>query len=161
KLMQLIGETGQAELLPEIVKPIRDVKSSPYLVLGGAAAIRATGLPQDARPDQDQTLPKPAITARELSAIINHTDTSRLNADWQKVRTDLLAWLDVRVKEGVTGDVFRMSGFDVRVGDWLLMRNPSPYNLFTDLSPGLFTHVGVVTTETGKDGVRRFVLVDL
>ncbi len=46
-------------------------------------------------------------------------------------------------------------------GDWLLMRNPSPYNLFTDLSPGLFTHVGVVTTETGSDGKRRMVVVDL
>ena len=41
------------------------------------------------------------------------------------------------------------------------MRNPSPYNLFTDLSPGLFTHVGVVAAETGKDGIRRLVLVDL
>jgi hypothetical protein len=49
----------------------------------------------------------------------------------------------------------------VQPGDWLLMRNPSPYNLFTDLSPGLFTHVGVVTTEQGADGIRRMVLVDL
>jgi hypothetical protein len=41
------------------------------------------------------------------------------------------------------------------------MRNPSPYNLFTDLSPGLFTHVGIVTAETGSDGKRRMVVVDL
>jgi hypothetical protein len=41
------------------------------------------------------------------------------------------------------------------------MRNPSPYNLFTDLSPGLFTHVGVITAETGSDGIRRMVVVDL
>ncbi|MGC3965899.1 MAG: hypothetical protein QM775_00560 [Pirellulales bacterium] len=41
------------------------------------------------------------------------------------------------------------------------MRNPSPYNLFTDLSPGLFTHVGIVATETGADGIRRFVIVDV
>ena len=41
------------------------------------------------------------------------------------------------------------------------MRNPSPYNLFTDISPGLFTHVGVVASETGDDGVARIVLVDL
>src|SRR5262249_32283155 len=38
---------------------------------------------------------------------------------------------------------------------------PSPYNLFTDLSPGLFTHVGVVTAENGSDGRRRMVVVDL
>jgi hypothetical protein len=41
------------------------------------------------------------------------------------------------------------------------MRNPSPYNLFTDLSPGLFTHVGVVAAHTGSDGIRRIVIVDL
>ena len=161
KLLQLIGDTGQAELLPEIVKVLRDVKSSPYLVLAAGVSIRATGLPQDPRPDQDQSLPRPAITARELNSIVTHVDPSRLNADWQKVRTDLLTWLAVRTKEGVTGDSFRMSGMDVQPGDWLLMRNPSPYNLFTDLSPGLFTHVGVVAAETGKDGIRRMVLVDL
>ncbi len=161
KLLQLIGDTGEAELLPEVVKLLRDPKSSPYLVLAAGVAIRAAGLPQDARPDQDQTLPRPAITARELNSLVSHVDSSRMNADWQKVRTDLLSWLAVRVKEGVTGDSFRMSGFDVQPGDWLLMRNPSPYNLFTDLSPGLFTHVGVVTVETGPDGIRRFVLVDL
>ncbi len=41
------------------------------------------------------------------------------------------------------------------------MRNPSPYNLFTDLSPGLFTHVGVVAWEKGADGRGRLVVVDL
>ena len=41
------------------------------------------------------------------------------------------------------------------------MRNPSPYNLFTDLSPGLFTHVGVAAIEKGSDGVRRMVIIDI
>ena len=41
------------------------------------------------------------------------------------------------------------------------MRNPSPYNLFTDLSPGLFTHVGVVALQRDSDGIGRMVLVDL
>ena len=54
-----------------------------------------------------------------------------------------------------------VGGEDLEPGDWLLMRNPSPYNLFTDLSPGLFTHVGVVTLEKGSDGIQRMVLVDL
>jgi hypothetical protein len=50
---------------------------------------------------------------------------------------------------------------EIQSGDWLLMRNPSPYNLFTDLSPGLFTHVGVATIEKASDGVRRMVIVDI
>jgi hypothetical protein len=65
------------------------------------------------------------------------------------------------VERGADGDTFRVEGFEIRPGDWLLMRNPSPYNRFTDLSPGLFTHVGVVATETDVQGVRRFVIVDL
>ena len=54
-----------------------------------------------------------------------------------------------------------MGSYEVQPGDWLLMRNPSPFNLFTDLSPGLFTHVGIVTSETGSDGIKRMVLIDL
>ncbi len=61
----------------------------------------------------------------------------------------------------MTGDSFRVNGFDVKSGDWLLMKNPSPYNRFTNLAPGLFTHAGVVTMETGSDGVRRCVLIEL
>jgi hypothetical protein len=61
----------------------------------------------------------------------------------------------------VVGDSFRWGHLEVQAGDWLLMRNPSPYNHFTDLSPGLFTHVGVVAVEEGSDGIRRFVVVDL
>jgi hypothetical protein len=41
------------------------------------------------------------------------------------------------------------------------MRNPSPYNQFTDLAPGLFTHVGIVSAIEGKDDRRRFVIVDM
>jgi plasmid stabilization system protein ParE len=73
----------------------------------------------------------------------------------------MLNWLARRIKLGVEGDRFRLGHFEVRAGDWLLMRNPSPYNTFTDLSPGLFTHVGVVAVEDGSDGIRRFVIADL
>ncbi len=73
----------------------------------------------------------------------------------------MLAWLAARNEHGLEENTYRIGNFDVRPGDWLLMRNPSPYNLFTDLAPGLFTHVGVVTLETGSDGKRRMVVVDL
>jgi hypothetical protein len=72
-----------------------------------------------------------------------------------------LAWLAARNEHGFEGVTYRLGQFEVQPGDWLLMRNPSPYNLFTDLSPGLFTHVGVVTAEAGSDGRRRMVVVDL
>jgi hypothetical protein len=88
-------------------------------------------------------------------------DASRLDSPWRAPHAELLAWLDRHHRQGVGGDTYQLGSVKIRAGDWLLMRNPSPYNLFTDLSPGLFTHVGVVTVVRGQDGQRRFVIVDL
>jgi hypothetical protein len=41
------------------------------------------------------------------------------------------------------------------------MRNPSPYNRFTDLGTGLFTHVGVVVEEIDEQGHRRWGIVEV
>jgi hypothetical protein len=79
-------------------------------------------------------------------------------------RAELDRWVaqfNTLAKSGLTAEKYQLGECEVRPGDWLLMRNPSPYNRFTDLAPGLFTHVGVMTTETGNDGIRRMVLVDL
>ena len=73
----------------------------------------------------------------------------------------MVAWAAEHDKTGLAGDVYRLGTFEIRPGDWLLMRNPSPYNLFTDLSPGLFTHVGVAAIEKGSDGRRRMVIIDI
>ena len=80
---------------------------------------------------------------------------------WSPIAANLLAWLQRRMNRGIEEESLRLGPMEIRPGDWLLMRNPSPYNLFTDLSPGLFTHVGVVAVEQGQDGIRRFVIVDL
>src|SRR5204863_6836716 len=104
---------------------------------------------------------KPEITAGELHGILSKVSALQLSAKAGGLREELLAWLAVRKAQGLEGETYRLGHFEVRPGDWLLMRNPSPYNLFTDLSPGLFTHVGVVAAEQGKDGIRRMVIVDL
>ena len=83
-------------------------------------------------------------------------EASRLPEQSAATRARLLQWLHERMTKGVTEDSYRFFGHQVREGDWLLMRNPSPYNLFTDLSPGLFTHVGVVTTDVDEHGCRAF-----
>jgi hypothetical protein len=88
-------------------------------------------------------------------------DAARLTPALAARQNELLASLGERARRGLTSDRYRMEGYEVQPGDWLLMRNPSPFNLFTDLSPGLFTHVGIVTTETASDGIQRMVLVDL
>lgn len=159
-LLQLMAASGSTELLFDVAEFMRE-GSSPSLMLLAAEAIREIGLPQDPRPDQDPTLPLPAITAGELHELLAGIDRSKLRDDESQRYAEMLAWCDRRQREGVTGSTYRLGGFDLMPGDWLLMRNPSPYNRFTDLEPGLFTHVGVITAETGSDGRRRIVLVDL
>lgn len=161
KALRLIAVSGQAPLLANVAEFLKRPDATPSLVLEAAETIRAVGLPQDVRPGTPSDLPLPAITAATLAARLQTLDASRLSADQARRHSELLAWLAVRRAEGVTEPGYRLGTFDVQPGDWLLMRNPSPYNLFTDLSPGLFTHVGVVTAETGGDGLRRIVLVDL
>lgn len=160
KALQLITDTREADLLPVLAEFIRKEKD-PALVVIGAAAIRIVGVPQKLRPGSDAGVSAPAITAEELYKILEGIDEGRLSKNLVEYRRKLLAWFKQRIDQGVVGDSFRWGRLEVQAGDWLLMRNPSPYNQFTDLAPGLFTHVGVVAVEKGSDGIRRFVIVDL
>lgn len=161
KILALIADTQQADLVDTVARFVCSDQATPALTFAAAETLRAIGLPQDARPGQDPELPQPAITAGELAQILRAIDPSRLEESTASRRAELLAWLDERYKQGIAGDSYQLGNAELQPGDWLLMRNPSPYNLFTDLSPGLFTHVGVVALETGSDGRRRMVVVDL
>ncbi len=161
KVLDLVSASGNMELVPQLARFARDFNTPPSLLLATAETLRQIGLPQDLRPGQDPKAPTPAITAKQLLELLGHVTPQQWQPAEQSRLADVTKWLEQRAKTGLVGDKLRLGRFDVEPGDWLLMRNPSPYNLFTDLSPGLFTHVGVVTTETGADGIRRMVLVDL
>ena len=159
--LQLVAENGSVELLPHVARAIRSRRLPPALLLQAIETVLAVGVPQQPRPGQDTALPKQAITPREMLAALTAIDAEEFDDAQLSRRAELTGLLARWGKSGLPGDSYRLGTIDVRPGDWLLMRNPSPYNLFTDLAPGLFTHVGVVAVETGKDGVRRMVLVDL
>ncbi len=161
KIMQLIRDSRQNDLLGQLARFVRQPDLRPEMAIWAAITIRTVGLPQDPLPDREEGLPDPEITAGALYDILAAIDASRLRPPWPKIHANLLAWLDQRRREGVSDEEYRLGSVEVRPGDWLLMRNPSPYNLFTDLHPGLFTHVGVVTARRGADGIRRFLIVDL
>ncbi len=160
KALQLINVTQQADMIPVVAEFVRQERH-PGLVVIGAELLRRLGLPQKPRLPRDPRLPETPIQAGELGEILERIDAARLSDALRDVRSDLLEWLDQRERRGIVGDVYRLGTLRLRAGDWLLMRNPSPYNLFTDLSPGWFTHVGVVAIEEGEDGIRRFVIVEL
>lgn len=162
ELLRAIAVTKPAAVLGVLAEYVSSPDVPPRLVVLAAETIRRIGLPQDAVPGGDATLPTPEITADKLHARLSAIDVRQLDARRGALHKELLAWLDRRRKQGVAEDEpYLLDGQEIRPGDWMLMRNPSPYNRFSDLSPGLFTHVGVVAATTGKDGVRRIVVVDL
>jgi len=160
QLLNLILATRHHDLLPYVAAFVR-VEKNPSLVVIAAELIHRLGLPQQPRPGSDPDPWKPPILAGELRDILTRVRESDLPPHLVTYHRDLLAWLERRIEQGIQEDTLQLGAIELRPGDWLLMRNPSPYNLFTDLSPGLFTHVGVVAVEEGTDGIRRFVIVDL
>lgn len=161
KLLKMIAAAGRTETLEVVAEFVFSEEATPEQIITGVETIRKLGLPQDPRPGQDRNLPEPVVTAAELHELLSQLQPTVLSAGGEKKRQELLAWLAERNKHGLTESVYKLGDYEVRPGDWLLMRNPSPYNLFTDLHPGLFTHVGVVALETASDGKRRMVIVDL
>ena len=160
-VLRLFAAAGDTAQLVAIAKFLEQPTLAPELVLLSAETIRTLGLPQSPRADTPADLPKPAITPRQLRDRLARLPPTRLTPDQRSRQAKLLAWLDERMSRGLTEAKYQFGRVTVEPGDWLLMRNPSPYNLFTDLAPGLFTHVGVVALEKGDDGVARMVIVDL
>ncbi len=160
QLLNLILATRHHDLLPYVAAFLRQEKN-PSLIVIAAELVRRLGLPQKPRPGGDPEKSRPPILADELHEILTRVSETKLPEHLVKFHRELLAWLQRRMERGIEEDSLKLGSLELRPGDWLLMRNPSPYNLFTDLSPGLFTHVGVVAAEQGEDGIRRFVIVDL
>ncbi|HVA46970.1 MAG TPA: hypothetical protein VNH11_11435 [Pirellulales bacterium] len=161
RVLQLAGQVDEPALLPLLVQSLIAPEASPEWTISLAEAIRRVGLPQEPWPDPLETLPPPPITPSRLHEVLADMPVSALPGDLARRHAELIAWLETLMRDGLSEPSYRIGTFEVRPGDFLLMRNPSPYNQFTDLSPGLFTHVGVVTLARGRDGTNRMVLVDL
>ena len=161
KIIQLARKTRDRSLLP-ILKEILQLKTieSGFAILI-IDTIRLIGVPQSARPNGDPALSPPVIVSNDLLEILSKLDSTTLSVNDKRRYKDLTRQFTEQNLQGARNESFQFGTTIVQEGDWLLMKNPSPYNRFTDLYPGLFTHVGIVTTETGADSKRRFVVVDL
>lgn len=161
RVLELASQVDEPLLLPLLVQSLFARDASPEWTVAVAETIRRVGLPQEPWPDPLEELPPPPIAPGQLHEVLLRLPVSVMPADLARRHADLVAWLEAAKREGVTETSYRVGSFDVQPGDFLLMRNPSPYNQFTDLSPGLFTHVGVVALARGRDGLNHIVLVDL
>lgn len=161
-VIDLMGRSGDAERIPDLLRIIRTAEVTPDLKLSAIVAIINLGVPQDWRPGQGKTERPPPVTARELIAELNRLQfTEDYDPSYARTRQQLLPRLKQLAEKGTVNNALRTNGLDVFVGDWLLIRNPSPYNQVTDLAPGLFTHVGVVAAEKGSDGRTRLVVIEI
>ncbi len=162
QILRLIRLTGEVEAFGHVLRLIRNEQAPVEIRLLGLETLRRLGVPQPPDPESAESgLPRPAVTPAELLALLRRVPPRRVPLRLRGRYRELLAWLARRTERGIEPqEGFPLGRVVVRPGDWLLMRNPSPYNLFTDLAPGLFTHVGVVTWRRGSDGRGRIVVVD-
>ena len=161
KIIQLARVTRDRSLLPLLMEIVDQNQIDPEFSIFVIDTIRQIGIPQLARPDGDPALGPPVIDSKKILTILSKINpTSLTSTDKQRLQKITEEFKEHNAR-GVSDQNLQFGRASVRAGDWLLMKNPSPYNRFTDLYPGLFTHVGVVTTELGTDGRNRFVVVDL
>ena len=159
RILDLVAKANRIELLDAVAEYVMEKNQSPGLIVHATEVIRQLGLPQDPHPSHPSWVAKPSITAAKLHQVVVGL---KVTQSALRVRQEnLIQWLKQRMQRGVLGNEFRLGNMILREGDWFLMKNPSPYNEFTNIAPGLFSHVGVVATTTTKEGIRRFVIVDL
>lgn len=157
-LLVQMYQKGRPEVIPVLAELLRS-QAHPQWRLVAAEAIMRIGLPQDPLPTADEA-DRPSITAGEL---VDTLTTLRpllptaLQARFQTV----YQWAKARSQAGLSEPELVFGGVSIQPGDWILLRNSSPYNSCTSLAPGLFTHVGVAALHQGEDGKRRLVVVDV
>lgn len=161
RVLKFIGASRSPSSLPDLVDLMEDETTLVELALDAAEAVREIGLPQTPSRRNRDDAPAPALTPRSMKGILDRLEGQPFSPEDQKRLLKLQSWLQSRIKKGLTDDEVRVGPVDLRPGDWILMRNPSPYNRFTTHRPGLFTHVGIVTVNKEEDGVQRYVVVDL
>jgi len=161
RVLEFLGQTGSFQVTPLLARFVREERRHPQLVVTAADVLRRVGFPQDPRPGESDEVARPPITAADLLPILRRLPRESLPAETARLRDDLVQWLQARADRGLEDGSYALGTYLVRPGDWLLLRNPSPYNRVTEMHPGLFTHVGVVTTEKGSDGRQRLVVADL
>jgi hypothetical protein len=136
RLLELIAVTGEFTQLAQLADLARRRDTPGELVVLSADAIRRVGLPQDERPGggaasrPDEPPSRPPITAASLYELVERANPSQLSGHTARLREGVLTWLAGRKARGLEDESYRLGAMELRPGDWLLMRNPSPYNLF-------------------------------
>ena len=158
QILRMLGRYGRQESLFWLLRFLENNPSAEFQLLACDAIVRV-GLPQNVT--EEAGVSEPAITAAALRERIQAIPAAELPASLRGHREVLIDWLEQRVEKGVNEEGYAVGRAIFKPGDWVLFRNPSPYNRFSTLTPGLFTHAGIVTLHADANGFQRMVLVDL
>lgn len=161
QVLALISATREVALVRDVARFLRHGGPDANSTLAAVETICTLGVPQDLFDASPSTDYGPPTSASELRAYLDHLDHRQFSPSQRVRHAKLIARLDARIARGVTSPRFQIGRYEVAPGDWVLMHNGSPYNLFTDISPGLFTHAGIVTAHVADDGRPRMVIVDV
>ncbi len=159
QILRMLGLYGRPESLSWLLRFLESNPDADMTLLACDAIVRL-GIPQDALKDAGDD-DQPLITTAKLRDRIQAIPQANLSQSLRGHREVLANWLEQRAENGVSAQGYAFGKTILQPGDWVLFRNPSPYNRFSTLTPGIFTHVGIVTLHTDDDGFRRMVLVDL
>jgi hypothetical protein len=160
-VLDLIRKTRQDDVLPILSDLLYSQRAAPRLAIEVAETVLEIGLPQEPDAAQSSEVGTAPLLPSELIELMRRIPASALDEEYLRRRDAIIARLSEYAEKGLTTPSLRIGRLDVRPGDWLLIRNPSPYNLFTNISPGLFTHVGVVAEHRDSRGIRRLVVVEI
>lgn len=152
---------GRPDVIPVLSDFLLRSQADPHWRLVAAETIRRIGLPQDAPPHlKDVEGETPSITAETMLGALR-TLRPQLPAALHQRCDAMIAWASDRAQHGITEAGYHFDNTVLLPGDWVLLRNSSPYNNCTSLAPGLFTHVGVAAMHQAEDGRRRLIVVDV
>lgn len=161
RLIRTVGMSGRTDCVPPLVEALTEMADAGPIV-ETLDALDRLGLPQPPRPGTpaDDAGSQP-VSPGLLAGLIAELPPELLSPADSKRAAELAVAFKFRAEKGLPSDALRWGKLEVRPGDWMLVRNPAPYNRFTTLSPGLFTHVGVVAAEVGPDGRSRIVVTEM
>lgn len=158
-ILTLIQNTQQVNALAAVTEFLARQESSADLTLQAVQTVLAIGIPQVPSAKQSDDLPEPELLAEDLLFVLDQFSDEQLNPT-QRTGREMLRQ-EIIARQQATSKEYRVGKLLLKPGDWLLIRNPSPYNLFSTLSPGLFTHIGILTTQLGEDGKPRLVVTEM
>ena len=160
RLIDLVRISGQTNLLEELALLTEADGVDPLARLLAARCIEQFGVPQLARLTQPVEVPQSTVTARRIATAIERVRPS-LPPSLQTDASSLALRLQSKAVQGAApSETMRVMGIHFQRGDWILLREATPFTVASSLHPQCYHRIALVAHEAGTDGLGRLVVID-